>query len=208
MHILVHIDLEYYQMIVLRDIQTSCISLLKILKRFGRRLVRPLSQRNHMTTIKDTTEKHGDEGRQLPFRRCSSEKIPVLGTILKRRTSCPSELPPYSPIAADGAGTAQADHSGQMSAITQKISEKQETASIGKTRKTNFLSREDGVGVTKEQEEGSVIQKRRDVKRKISGALTMGITGAKIASLFFTLSSLIYSSSAEIDALDDELEEM
>ena len=147
------------------------------------------------------TGKHGGEEKLSNVRQCSSERTPVLGIIQRRTTSCPT-LPLLFDQAEQeaGVGIAPDGASGLISANTPKILGLPKMIPIGKMPEKNSDSA-DGAGARK-SEEGTAISKNQDVKRKISNALSIGITGAKIASLFFTISSLVYSSSTETEALE------
>lgn len=189
-------------MSVLGNIKSRCISLLGLLKRLGQNLVKPLRKRKHMTSTKGMTEKHGEEEKLLNARQCLSEKTLALGTIQRRTISCPSMSLLYAQTAPGGDGIAQEKVLDPKSATILRISGNQETGTNGKKLDMNS---EGGAGV-KRLEEGAVTPNCQSVKRKISNALTIGITGAKIASLFFTISSILYQTNSDPDIIEEEID--
>lgn len=191
-------------MTFLGDLKLRCFSILELLKRLGQRLAKCSRKKNRTMSIGDMTGKRGEEEALLNTRRCLSGGTPVLGLIPRRAISCPSMWEVYDQAGTDGGGIVPGGVLDPMSATILKTSRSRKTSTIGNVTKISNL--EDGAGARRSEEE-AVISKCPNVKRKISNALTIGITGAKIASLFFTISSLIYSTSSEADVLDEDIDD-
>ena len=202
-------------MTVLGNIKLKCISVLELLKRLGQRLVSPLNKRKRMKSTEDMTGKHGREEKLCNVRQCLSGRIPASDIIQRRTISCPSMPLLYDQMGEDGVGTVPGEAGDLMSATTLKI-QQERRKSLGKAlisegEDLKMLEKNsifNGAGARKTEEEDSAIQKNQTVKRKISNALSVGIMGAKIASLFFTISSLIYSTTYESEDLDEDIDEI
>lgn len=198
-------------MSVLSLIKTKCISLLEILRELGQKLVKPLNRRRTTKVMSDTTGKHGGDGRPLITKLCSYERIPASDIIQRRTISLPSMSLLCDQVQMDGGGTARAEASGLISATTPRAAGNQETPESGQTQPGNSSFKAsnslESNGVFVKSEEEDAIRKKGDVKRKISTALSAGIMGAKIASLFFTVYSVIFSLDDD-ETADEEMIEL
>lgn len=193
-------------MSVLSLIKTKCISLLEILRELGQKLVKPLNRRRTTKVMSDTMVKHGGDRRPSIAKLCSYERIPASDIIQRRTISLPSMSLLCDQVQMAGGGIARAEASGLISATTPRVAGNQETPESGQTLPGNSSFKAsnslESNGVFVKSEEEDAIRKKGDVKRKISTALSAGIMGAKIASLFFTVYSVIFS--LDNDETDDE----
>lgn len=211
-------------MSVLRDIKTKCISFLELLRKLGQRLVNPLvkkrekkrTTRRSINSMMDARERLRGKEKHFNVEQCSFKGTQALDTTQKRSVSCPLLCPLYTQMETEhGDGVALKKVSTSPLTVTPSIITRMRKN--GKTHeKTSFLTdlpdrdmkhKDNGAGASVEEED-SGISSRRDVKRKISNALNVGITAAKIASLFFTVSSLFYSATGETESVDDDIDEI
>ena len=209
--------LKYHQMSVLKDIKSKCISFLVLLRKLGQRFASPLRKRTTkrtMVNMSDPKEILGGKKKHFNAEQCSSRKTQALDITQKISVSCPS-LPHLSTqmVMEPGDGTARLQVSTSPITITPSTSRTRRTGMMHE--KTSFLTdspdqdmkcKDNGAGVSAEA--ACDTSMRRDVKRKISNALSLGLMGAKVASLFFTISSIIYSTAKETESVDDDINEI
>lgn len=101
-----------------------------------------------------------------------------------------------------------------MSVTIQSTLGKQETVGSGKMlemnsslKASNLVQEINGVSVKSEVEEEGTKKKAAVNTRKISTAVSVGVIGAKLASLFFTVHSLMQTNNEE-NVLDEEIVEL
>ena len=185
-----------------KSLKKKCFSLILILKKFGQRLVNPIRRKRSMPIIEAMRVRQFRGELPESGQQCTSEKIPLLATTLKKATSCPLiTLTTHAETVSDG--IAQVDHLGQESALILRHSRKQGMNTNGKMPQTNGASL-DFDGASAKEEKGRDTSEKKDVKRKISTALTITTIGAKAAALGITIASLL-ASVMNTDVDDDDV---